>query len=606
MGIQFSISGSNVDKPEFSFEVCPILTRRSHIPLRSHEQCIPIEVEPLDETPPEDLGLNTCNHDIPLSSKEIPSIDEPEPQPQPLPNCLSLDVSLGEEKGPKPPIKPHSPDSFRIKEVDSLTINTPPSPHVASSHPKDTYCYYRPCIDDPKKHYGFKLGLLGKSASLGEELSLFDRPNEVERSRILEAHRLESILQQQISQLMAPSHQYGRKAHLLEDKQIPSVGVFDEDNQFDGRIRSDPHRHVADFLEISNLFRYGKNQEEAVMLRNFPFSLSGEAKIWLNELNEGTITSWNVLREAFISRYFSPAKFKRLLNEIHNFQQLGYETLVEAWLRMKEMLRTCYGHGLTKGMIIHTFYHGLDDPTQGILNAGGIFLYNTLNEAFKILKDKVLLKLDFSDDSQENPKPNTVVSAGGSNNDFDHAILVEKFEALATKIGSKFSIIRKKLKEMRDGRRDNQASQVYMKYETPMCEPFEANYVQGYHEGYHDQNSKILNRQASIKNLKRKFEYLKKIQPSKSLPRTTYTKPRHEFVYKPPLIRNENDKGDVEFIKEDETQPIPTIPNSSLINSNSPTVSPYLKDCTVHIPYTNANTFADDVLPNHVGDKEFK
>ncbi|GKF42234.1 hypothetical protein Tco_0125576, partial [Tanacetum coccineum] len=30
---------------------------------------IPIEVEPLDETPPEDLGLKTCNHDIPLSSK---------------------------------------------------------------------------------------------------------------------------------------------------------------------------------------------------------------------------------------------------------------------------------------------------------------------------------------------------------------------------------------------------------------------------------------------------------------------------------------------------------------------------------------------------------
>ncbi|GJT42877.1 hypothetical protein Tco_0951592 [Tanacetum coccineum] len=35
--------------------------------------------KPLDETPLEDLGLNTCNHDIPLSSREIPSIDEPEP-----------------------------------------------------------------------------------------------------------------------------------------------------------------------------------------------------------------------------------------------------------------------------------------------------------------------------------------------------------------------------------------------------------------------------------------------------------------------------------------------------------------------------------------------
>ncbi|GKD98388.1 hypothetical protein Tco_1382285 [Tanacetum coccineum] len=39
----------------------------------------PIEVEPLDEAQLEDLGLNTYNHDIPLSFREIPSFDEPEP-----------------------------------------------------------------------------------------------------------------------------------------------------------------------------------------------------------------------------------------------------------------------------------------------------------------------------------------------------------------------------------------------------------------------------------------------------------------------------------------------------------------------------------------------
>ncbi|GJX48137.1 hypothetical protein Tco_0273327 [Tanacetum coccineum] len=111
-----------------------------------------VEVEPLDETQLEDLGLNTCNHDTPLSNREVPSFDKPEPQLNTLPNCLSLDISLGEESSPEPPIKPHSPDSFRMKEVDSLTINTPPLPYMASSLPKDTYCYYRPCIDDPKKH----------------------------------------------------------------------------------------------------------------------------------------------------------------------------------------------------------------------------------------------------------------------------------------------------------------------------------------------------------------------------------------------------------------------------------------------------------------------
>ncbi|GJV25664.1 hypothetical protein Tco_1378359 [Tanacetum coccineum] len=127
----------------------------------------PMEGEPLDETQLEDLGLNTYNHDIPLSSREVPSFDEPKPQPKPLANFPTLDVSLGDEKGPQPPIKPHSPDSFRMKVVEPLTIHTPPSPHVASFHPKNMYCYYRICVDDPKKHYGFKPGLLRHSGSLG-------------------------------------------------------------------------------------------------------------------------------------------------------------------------------------------------------------------------------------------------------------------------------------------------------------------------------------------------------------------------------------------------------------------------------------------------------
>ncbi|GKE72711.1 hypothetical protein Tco_1534752, partial [Tanacetum coccineum] len=191
-----------------------------------------MEVEPLDEAQLEDLGLNTCNKDIPLSSKEVPSFDEPKPQPNPLPNCPSLDVSLGKERGPKPPIKPLSPDSFRMKVVDLLTIHTPPSPHFASFHPKDTYCYYYPCIDDPKKHYGFKPCLLGQSGSLGVDFSNLEmvendweleykkfyflerglnspvRPKEVEKVRIKETHHLEHIIQQPIFQ--HATHSYNK------------------------------------------------------------------------------------------------------------------------------------------------------------------------------------------------------------------------------------------------------------------------------------------------------------------------------------------------------------------------------------------------------------
>nr|GEV29529.1 hypothetical protein [Tanacetum cinerariifolium]GEW24442.1 hypothetical protein [Tanacetum cinerariifolium] len=128
----------------------------------------PIEVELLNKTKLEDVGLY-CNHNTPLSSREVPSFNKLEPQPQPLPNYPPLDASLGTERGLKPPIKPQSPDSFRMKVLDNLTIHTPPSSLVASFHLRDLYCYYRPFIDDPNKHYGFKPSLLGQSGSLGDD-----------------------------------------------------------------------------------------------------------------------------------------------------------------------------------------------------------------------------------------------------------------------------------------------------------------------------------------------------------------------------------------------------------------------------------------------------
>ncbi|GJT01166.1 hypothetical protein Tco_0822335 [Tanacetum coccineum] len=37
----------------------------------------PVEVEPLDQTQLKDVGLNSCNHDIPLSYRKVPTFDEP-------------------------------------------------------------------------------------------------------------------------------------------------------------------------------------------------------------------------------------------------------------------------------------------------------------------------------------------------------------------------------------------------------------------------------------------------------------------------------------------------------------------------------------------------
>nr|GEV38336.1 reverse transcriptase domain-containing protein [Tanacetum cinerariifolium] len=103
-------------------------------------------------------------------------------------------------------------------------------------------------------------------------------------------------------------------------------------NQFGGRTKTDPHKHIHKFLRIRDMFKYKDTKNEAVRLMMFPISLTGEVKTWLDELNEGTIETWDELRTAFISRFFPLALLDRLLREIRAFSQLENESLTDAWL----------------------------------------------------------------------------------------------------------------------------------------------------------------------------------------------------------------------------------------------------------------------------------
>ncbi|GJR00249.1 zinc knuckle CX2CX4HX4C containing protein [Tanacetum coccineum] len=258
------------------------------------------------------------------------------------------------------------------------------------------------------------------------------------------------------------------------------------ENKFDGYLRADPHDHIREFLAICNMFRYGKTQSEAVKLMIFPLSLCDEAKFWWfvgragkqQSLNEESITSWEQMRKAFINRFFPPSLFNRLLLEIRNFSQLVFESLTDAWLRLKSMLRKCHGHGLTKGAIIQIFYHSLDEPTQGILDktAGGIFLYKTPNQAFQFLEDKVLFNLDWSTKSQNEHHRKFVSFADGSDSNTDNSQFMEKLKAMYSQIISlneELQDIRNKYNELREGN----TSKNHLNDDTPMCERHEANYI---------------------------------------------------------------------------------------------------------------------------------
>nr|XP_043635971.1 uncharacterized protein LOC122607119 [Erigeron canadensis] len=200
------------------------------------------------------------------------------------------------------------------------------------------------------------------------------------------------------------------------------------DNQSDDRANSDLHKHVSKFTSLCKMFKYGGNvTDDNVQLSLFPSSLTGEARAWFDELDEGTITTWNQLREEFVSRFFPLSLARKMLRDIKAFKQDEGESLVVAWKRLREMIRNCHGNGLSNDEIMEIFFYGLTKSSQKDLDlaGGGNFLYKTTNAAYKMMEDMVQASLarDMDDKDRERKPKRTVASIeSSSDNEVIHEL----------------------------------------------------------------------------------------------------------------------------------------------------------------------------------------
>ncbi|GJT68731.1 hypothetical protein Tco_1020211 [Tanacetum coccineum] len=74
------------------------------------------------------------------------------------------------------------------------------------------------------------------------------------------------------------------------------------EDTFSGNKDEDAHDHIDRVLSIVSLFNILGVSKDAVMLRLFPFTLTGSAKRWMDRLAPGTINIWDLLKKAFIQR----------------------------------------------------------------------------------------------------------------------------------------------------------------------------------------------------------------------------------------------------------------------------------------------------------------
>ncbi|XP_073124801.1 uncharacterized protein [Henckelia pumila] len=159
--------------------------------------------------------------------------------------------------------------------------------------------------------------------------------------------------------------------------------------QFGGSATDDPNAYIANFMELCDTFKQNGVTDDAIKLRLFPFYLRDKAKSWLNSLPTGSITTWEMMTKAFLSKYFPPSKTAKMRNYITNFVQHDTETLYEAWERFKELLRRCPHHVLSVWIQVQTFYNGLFSANRSTIDAAsrGTIMRKTPEEAYELLED---------------------------------------------------------------------------------------------------------------------------------------------------------------------------------------------------------------------------
>ncbi|GKD15184.1 hypothetical protein Tco_1199591, partial [Tanacetum coccineum] len=80
------------------------------------------------------------------------------------------------------------------------------------------------------------------------------------------------------------------------------------DNTFSGSDNEDANEHIERVLEIADLFTIPDVTQDQLMLRIFPISLTGAASRWIRNEPAGSITTWEILKGKFLSKYCPPGR----------------------------------------------------------------------------------------------------------------------------------------------------------------------------------------------------------------------------------------------------------------------------------------------------------
>ena len=89
---------------------------------------------------------------------------------------------------------------------------------------------------------------------------------------------------------------------------------------------------------------------------------------WFKSLPFGSVSNWEELVEAYMSRFFPLALTSERGREIIVFKQKEDESLYNAWESYKRLLKRCPMHGIDLTTKMNIFYHSMNYASKGIID----------------------------------------------------------------------------------------------------------------------------------------------------------------------------------------------------------------------------------------------
>ena len=169
----------------------------------------------------------------------------------------------------------------------------------------------------------------------------------------------------------------------------PDIITLVESDPFYGYESETVVAHLTKLNDIATLFTNDEKTRYYYILKIFPFSLKGDAKIWFNSLDPGCVRSPQDMIYYFSAKYFPAHKKQAALRDIYNFVQIEEESLPQAWGRLLQLLNALPDHPLKKNEILDIFYNGLTDASRDHLDscAGCVFRERTVDQAELLLNN---------------------------------------------------------------------------------------------------------------------------------------------------------------------------------------------------------------------------